>query len=72
MAISIIGKKSKVTDGIISSNTGLDGDITKYQITFPIQGENSEVILFDDQGNFIGINAEKLNVKIANIIQCIK
>ena len=48
MAISIIGKKIKVTDGIISSNTGLDGDITKYQITFPIQGENSEVILFDD------------------------
>ena len=38
MAISIIGKKIKVTDRIISSNTGLDEDITKYQITFPIQG----------------------------------
>ena len=60
--------KRLVTDGVISSKTDLDGDITKYQINSSIQVENSEVILFDDLGNFIGINAEKLNVKIANII----
>lgn len=66
MALSIMGKEIKVTDGIISSKTGYDGDITKYQITAPIQGGNSGGPLFDDKGNLIGINAAKLNVNIAD------
>ena len=66
MALSIMGKEIKVTDGIISSKTGYDGDITKYQISAPIQGGNSGGPLFDDKGNFIGINSAKLNVKIAD------
>ena len=66
MALSIMGKELKVTDGIISSKTGYDGDITKYQISAPIQGGNSGGPLFDDKGNFIGINSAKLNVKIAD------
>ena len=66
MALSIMGKEIKVTDGIISSKTGFDGDITSYQITAPIQGGNSGGPLFDDKGNFIGINASKINVKIAD------
>jgi S1-C subfamily serine protease len=66
MALSIMGKEIKVTDGIISSKTGYEGDITKYQITAPIQGGNSGGPLFDDKGNLIGINAAKLNVKIAD------
>jgi len=66
MALSIMGKEIKVTDGIISSKTGFDGDITTYQISAAIQGGNSGGPLFDDKGNFIGINAAKLNVKIAD------
>ena len=66
MALSIMGKEIKVTDGIISSKTGYDGDITSYQISAPIQGGNSGGPLFDDKGNLIGINAAKLNVKIAD------
>ena len=66
MALTIMGKEIKVTDGIISSKTGYDGDITKYQISAPIQGGNSGGPLFDDKGNFIGINSAKLNVKIAD------
>lgn len=66
MALSIMGKEIKVTDGIISSKTGFDGDITSYQITAPIQGGNSGGPLFDDKGNLIGINAAKLNTKIAD------
>jgi len=31
----------KVTEGIISSKSGIMGDITTYQITAPIQGGNS-------------------------------
>ena len=34
----------KVTDGIISSKTGFDGDITTYQISAPIQEGSSEVL----------------------------
>ena len=66
MALSIMGKEIKVTDGIISSKTGFDGDITTYQITAPIQGGNSGGPLFDDKGNFLGINSSGLRKDIAD------
>ena len=55
-----MGKEIKVTDGIISSKTGHDGNITTYQITAPIQGGNSGGPLFDDKGNLLGINSAKI------------
>ena len=68
-----MGKEIKVTDGIISSKTGLDGNITTYQITAPIQGGNSGGPLFDDKGNFIGINSSGLSaVEIENVGYSIK
>ena len=54
MALSAMGKEIKVTDGIINSKSGFQGDITTYQISAPIQGGNSGGPLFDDKGNFIG------------------
>ena len=66
MALSIMGKEIKVTDGIISSKTGFDGNITTYQITAPIQGGNSGGPLFDDKGNFIGINSSGLRADVAD------
>jgi hypothetical protein len=36
MALSVMGKEIKVTDGIISSKSGYDGDITSCQISAPI------------------------------------
>jgi S1-C subfamily serine protease len=66
MALSIMGKEIKITDGIISSKSGFDGDITTYQITAPIQGGNSGGPLFDEKGNFIGINSSGLNKDIAD------
>jgi S1-C subfamily serine protease len=66
MALSIMGKEIKVTDGIISSKTGFEGDITTYQISAPIQGGNSGGPLFDDKGNFIGINSSGINKKLAD------
>ena len=66
MALSIMGKEIKVTDGIISSKTGYDGNITTYQISAPIQGGNSGGPLFDDKGNFIGINSSGINKKLAD------
>ena len=66
MALTLMGKEIKVTDGIISSKTGFDGNITTYQITAPIQGGNSGGPLFDEHGNFLGINSSGLSKEIAD------
>jgi len=66
MALSIMGKEIKITDGIISSKSGYDGNITTYQISAPIQGGNSGGPLFDDKGNFIGINSSGLVKDLAD------
>ena len=60
MALSLMGKEIKITDGIISSKSGIDGDITTYQISATIQPGNSGGPLFDDKGNLIGINSSGL------------
>jgi len=66
MALSIMGKEIKVTDGIISSKSGYDGDIRTYQITAPIQAGNSGGPLFDEKGNFLGINSSGLRKDVAD------
>jgi S1-C subfamily serine protease len=53
--ISYQGNEVKVTDGIISANTGYQDDPTTYQISVPIQPGNSGGPLFDMNGNLIGI-----------------
>lgn len=50
-----MGDEVKLTNGIISSKSGFQGDVTSYQITAPIQPGNSGGPLFDDKGNVIGI-----------------
>jgi len=73
MALSIMGKEIKVTDGMISSKTGFDGNITTYQITAPIQGGNSGGPLFDEKGNLIGINSSGIRKDLAsNVAYSIK
>ena len=66
MALSIMGKEIKVTDGMISSKTGFDGDITTYQITAPIQAGNSGGPLFDEKGNLINAKNGKAISKDQN------
>ena len=73
MALSVMGKEIKVTDGMISSKTGFDGDITTYQITAPIQEGNSGGPLFDEKGNLIGINSSGIRKDVAdNVAYSIK
>lgn len=55
-----MGDEIKLTNGIISSKTGYQGDITTYQISAPIQPGNSGGPLFDSQGNLTGIINAKL------------
>ena len=66
MALTVMGKEIKITDGIISSKSGYGGDITKYQITAPIQAGNSGGPLFDDKGSFLGINSSGLGADVAD------
>jgi len=55
-----MGDEIKLTNGIISSKSGFQGDITAYQISVPLQPGNSGGPLFDSKGNLIGIVNSKL------------
>lgn len=62
-----MGDEVKVTDGIISSKTGYDGDITSYQVSVPVQSGNSGGPLFDKDGNLVGvINAKHTQAENAS------
>ena len=57
----VLGDDIKYTEGTISSKTGIDGDISTYQISVPIQPGNSGGPLFDENGNVVGITSSILN-----------
>jgi S1-C subfamily serine protease len=62
-----MGDEIKLTNGIVSSKTGFQGDITSYQISAPVQPGNSGGPLFDNQGNIIGIiNAKHMGAENAS------
>lgn len=50
-----MGDEIKLTNGIISSRTGFQGDASLYQITAPLQPGNSGGPMFDSKGNVVGI-----------------
>ena len=54
-----MGDEIKLTNGIISSKSGFQGDITSYQISVPVQPGNSGGPLLDSQGNIIGVISAK-------------
>lgn len=56
---STMGDEIKLTNGIISSKTGFQGDVSLYQISAPIQPGNSGGPLFNSKGNVIGIVSAK-------------
>lgn len=55
-----MGEEVKLTNGIVSSKTGYQGDITTYQISVPVQPGNSGGPLLNSKGNVIGIVNAKL------------
>ncbi len=62
-----MGDEIKLTNGIISSKSGFQGDITSYQISAPVQPGNSGGPVFDNNGNVIGIiNAKHLGAENAS------
>lgn len=58
---NIMGTNYKVTDGIISSKSGIADDVRYYQISVPVQPGNSGGPLFNKDGDIIGITSAKLN-----------
>ena len=53
--IDTMGESIKLTDGLISSKMGFQGDITQYQLSVPVQSGNSGGPLFDKSGNLVGV-----------------
>lgn len=50
-----LGNEIKLTNGIVSSRTGYQGNIATYQMSAPVQPGNSGGPMFDNKGNIIGI-----------------
>lgn len=50
-----LGNEIKLTNGVISSKSGYQGDVATYQITAPVQPGNSGGPMFDSKGNIVGI-----------------
>lgn len=63
----LLGTNIKLTDGLISSNTGFMDDNEMYQISAPIQPGNSGSPMFDKYGNIKGIVvASYINGQVVN------
>ena len=54
-----MGQEVKLTNGIISAESGFKGDASMYQISVPVQPGNSGGPLFDNDGNVIGVVCAK-------------
>ncbi len=68
---SSMGDEVKLTNGIISSKTGYEGDVNSYTLSVPIQPGNSGGPIFNKNGNIIGIiNAKHSNAE--NVSYAIK
>jgi S1-C subfamily serine protease len=57
-----MGTEMKITDGIISAKSGLQGDISKFQISAVVNPGESGGPLLDEQGNLVGVIYAKSTV----------
>ncbi len=64
--ISIQGSEPKLTDGVISSLSGLGDEPTTFQITNPIQPGNSGGPLFTEDGDVIGVIVSTLDALVVS------
>lgn len=58
---SILGNSLKLTTGILSSHTGIQGDSSVYQISAPIQSGNSGGPVYDELGEVLGVAVSTLD-----------
>ncbi|HOY49515.1 MAG TPA: serine protease [Flavobacteriales bacterium] len=57
-----MGEELKITEGIISSKSGAQGDISKFQISAAVNPGNSGGPLIDEEGNLVGVIYAKSKV----------
>lgn len=60
---TIQGIESKITDGVISSLSGVQGDENLLQISVPIQGGNSGGPLVSEDGSLVGVVVATLSAR---------
>ncbi len=66
-----MGDEVKLTNGIISANSGFEGSLNQYQISVPVQPGNSGGPLINLAGNIVGVvNAKHLGTE--NVSYAIK
>lgn len=61
----VMGNEIKLTNGIINSKSGFQGDISTYQMSATIQHGNSGGPVFDNKGNLIGISVAGIKSEVA-------
>lgn len=59
----IMGEEVKLSNGLISSSSGYQGDQSSYQISAQVQPGNSGGPLFDADGNVVGVVNARLAVE---------
>lgn len=63
---AVMGDEIKYTDGKINSKSGIQGDLSVYQMSIPIQPGNSGSPVFDKSGYVVGIASSGLNREVFN------
>jgi serine protease Do len=58
---TVMGTRAKLSEGIISSNDGMQGDLRMFQISNPVQPGNSGGPLLNDRAEVVGVVAAGLN-----------
>lgn len=61
--VDVMGTAPKITDGIVSSESGVRDDPTRYQISVPIQPGNSGGPLLNMRGEVIGVITSMLGAQ---------
>jgi len=56
-----VGDDIKITGGLVSSQSGVQRDVTTYQISAPIQPGNSGGPIIDKYGNAVGVVVAQIN-----------
>jgi S1-C subfamily serine protease len=57
----LLSNEVKYTNGTISAHAGIEDEVSKFQISAPIQPGNSGGPVFDDRGNLLGVIVSSLD-----------